>query len=761
MPITDAAAFQLEVQVFLNDQNPANNTLTRNYEVVTVNTLNTPPWPYAVEADAEDGAVVPLEWNLQSTDQGVTWENVEVPTGQYCSVTRAWRADHAGNFTTGTQARLVSPILQLNPAHRASLRFAHAYAPHPDPLRADGFKVDLSLDCGASWVNLFNEAGTVLGTVPATATPWVPTNCQHWRSTVISLAEYDEQAIMVRFVAINGNGNHFYMDDLRVEQLPYVNARPSSVESPNFGNVLECGTDGVPVTFTLSNYGALPLVDVPVRYRVDNGPWVNEFVPGSVTTLSDVQYTFAQRVFGLALGPHTIRVESQVPGDQVPTDDHIEFAFTMVPNTILSSPYFEGVQGGQVTPSGWVLENQDQGGTWAVADLPISSPSGGCLATKAWSRNMYDDVGYGFDRLVSPPIDLSSLHGTRLKFDRAYAKSASSQNHDGLRVEVSNDCGETWTTVQLISGPSLYTAPNYVGGTWVPANCDQWMQSNISLSSYDGQVVQLRFSSLNNHGGRLYLDNLRLLNEEVLVSVKLFLEGPYNSGTQLMSDGLRAAGLVPLTEPYSALGFQRVADPGNTSTVPGILGNAGNNSVVDWVMVELRKHDDPAQVLATRCLLLQRDGDVMRPDNTSTILRMPGDPGNYYIAVRHRNHLGAMTQFPVFLHPGSTAMIDLTTTALQLFGVEPVKLAGARRVLWAGNVINDGQLKYTGQDNDRDPILQAIGGSVPSNTFSGYHRSDVNLDGQVKYTGPGNDRDLILQNIGGSVPSNTRMERLP
>lgn len=35
------------------------------------------------------------------------------------------------------------------------------------------------------------------------------------------------------------------------------------------------------------------------------------------------------------------------------------------------------------------------------------------------------------------------------------------------------------------------------------------------------------------------------------------------------------------------------------------------------------------------------------------------------------------------------------------------------------------------------------------------------MDGQVKYTGAANDRDPILQNIGGSVPSNTRVEQLP
>ena len=82
-------------------------------------------------------------------------------------------------------------------------------------------------------------------------------------------------------------------------------------------------------------------------------------------------------------------------------------------------------------------------------------------------------------------------------------------------------------------------------------------------------------------------------------------------------------------------------------------------------------------------------------------------------------------------------------------------------MLWAGDVTGDGTIKYVGEDNDRDPILQAIGGSVPTNTSSGYVPEDVNLDGVVKYVGEDNDRDPILQTIGGSVPTNTRTQQVP
>jgi hypothetical protein len=105
--------------------------------------------------------------------------------------------------------------------------------------------------------------------------------------------------------------------------------------------------------------------------------------------------------------------------------------------------------------------------------------------------------------------------------------------------------------------------------------------------------------------------------------------------------------------------------------------------------------------------------------------------------------------------------IDLADGSTPTYGTDAQKIVGAVRMLWAGDVTTNGVIKYTGTANDRDPILSAIGGVVPTNTVSGYRREDVNLDGTTKYTGGSNDRDIILQNIGGVVPTNVRPAQLP
>ncbi len=90
-----------------------------------------------------------------------------------------------------------------------------------------------------------------------------------------------------------------------------------------------------------------------------------------------------------------------------------------------------------------------------------------------------------------------------------------------------------------------------------------------------------------------------------------------------------------------------------------------------------------------------------------------------------------------------------------------MKTVGAYRVLRTGNSFRNTNIKYTGSQNDRDPILIRVGSITPNNTANGYFQEDVNLNGQVKYTGSANDRDPILLNVGSIAPNNTVTEQLP
>ncbi len=295
--------------------------------------------------------------------------------------------------------------------------------------------------------------------------------------------------------------------------------------------------------------------------------------------------------------------------------------------------------------------------------------------------------------------------------------------------------------------------PNGLGG-WTPSTL--MASGSFGLSGFGEDA-----------SGGLYVCNTstgvisRIIDPAAVVRLdpSVLLDGPLNSTTLIMNDDLRVNGTIPLTEPYTALGYAQAGGGGGETTNATVLSTIGNNAIVDWVRLELRSATEPSVIVATRQALVQRDGGIVKANGTASVEFGVG-PGNYFVVVRHRNHLGVMTASPVALT--TTAMVvDLTAAVTSTYGSEARKTVGGKQALWSGNVMVDDRLRYTGLSNDRDPILSAIGGTVPTNTATGYRVEDVNLDGSVRYTGTANDRDPILSNIGGVTPTNMRLEQLP
>ena len=528
----------------------------------------------------------------------------------------------------------------------------------------------------------------------------------------------------------------------------------SEVLSPR-GDLFDCATTNMPVTVTVRNFGQQPQTDFELRYQLDGGAEVIATYVGTLAAGASADFTFPQPVTITGNGPHTLTARTSLVGDQYTANDQAASAITVSTPTTLPSTYAENIETTSPLPAGWALQNPDNGNTWVTKAV---SGQASCVGARTWAIDNYSVNTPGQeDRLVTPRIDLSGSAGTRLKYRHAYSGYSSSYS-DGMRVQVSGDCGLSWTTVFEAFGADLQTNP-YVTSSWTPTTCTQWQQHDHDLTAYDGGQVLVRFVAINNYGNWLYLDDVVIERNGVRVAVKLMLDGPYDEGADRMSDGLRSGGLLPTTEPYSAAGFAQVFG-GGESIDPAALATTGDDAIVDWVLLELRDAAAPATIIATRAALLQRDGDVVDTDlGGSVTFRATG--GNYHVAVRHRNHLGAMTAAPAALSTTPTG-IDFTVPGTATFGTEAQRLRNGRTMLWSGDVLRDGILRYTGEDNDRDPLLVAIGGSVPTNVSApGYVQGDVNLDGVIRYTGEGNDRDPILVNIGGSVPTNTRGQQLP
>ncbi len=311
----------------------------------------------------------------------------------------------------------------------------------------------------------------------------------------------------------------------------------------------------------------------------------------------------------------------------------------------------------------------------------------------------------------------------------------------------------------------------------------------------------------------------------VVLDVRVKLQGamvglqPVGGVASPMRDDLRKQDIIPLKEPYSDMkvktlgieqeaAFIHVPDHIGGDFVAGeeeisaaeksaILGDLGDNSVVDWVFVELRSGIQLDSIIATRSALLQRDGDVrdVVPQETNPALRTKYHDadgftylrfdstlaGEYYVSVRHRNHLGVMTNEAGLLSPKLT-VIDFIDKEMNALGVHPMKIFATsssrdengtityadtlEQQMWAGDLNSDGKAIYQGGQNDINEMfvnvisLQPLqAGELPLDNYilSGYKRSDYNLDGNTIYQGPGNDRQMLIFNSILAFPDNQKL----
>lgn len=239
---------------------------------------------------------------------------------------------------------------------------------------------------------------------------------------------------------------------------------------------------------------------------------------------------------------------------------------------------------------------------------------------------------------------------------------------------------------------------------------------------------------------------------KVKINAGMFLQGPLlNPATAgLMNDDLRAAGLIPTTSPY--------VDAKTVNIDIFDLGGASGSGlpaddIVDWVFVELRSKADNSDVVSACSALLQRDGDVVGLDGVSDLV-MPGTKNDYYVVLKHRNHLAIMTDATVALSEIPVS-VDFTTSSVTTEGGvnSRVTLGSGELALWAGDGNDNGQVIFSGTNNDSNTIKDHIL-SDPGNLFNfltyestGYLDMDVDMSGSALFSGPDNDSNIIKDNV--------------
>jgi hypothetical protein len=259
----------------------------------------------------------------------------------------------------------------------------------------------------------------------------------------------------------------------------------------------------------------------------------------------------------------------------------------------------------------------------------------------------------------------------------------------------------------------------------------------------------------------------------LLFSPKVLLQGAYNTTLDRMNDGLRTANLIPSTEPYSAI----IVPPSLTATMmstsnavrgsgggetaaANVIGSAAgaatDNTIVDWVLVQLHRTSDNV-VISQRAALLQRDGDVVDTDGISPVNIAGNAAGTYFVSIKHRNHIGVRMAASSALAKTTTTNYDFSTGLAQALAPAAgtamtnkygTAITTTRYMLWGGNGTPNNTLRYTGSQNEENALLNLapLNGSK-SAVVTGYHLTDYNMNGTVRYSGSLNDENMLLNTI--------------
>lgn len=252
----------------------------------------------------------------------------------------------------------------------------------------------------------------------------------------------------------------------------------------------------------------------------------------------------------------------------------------------------------------------------------------------------------------------------------------------------------------------------------------------------------------------------------VSLSLKAYLQGAYSSVLKRHKDvsptWASVLNTFALNQPYSAAPFNYT---GTESVAPGFFTSTSDTTnILDWVLLELHDATTPATIIARKACFIREDGLVVDLDGVSN----PTFPGvgakNYYIVLRHRNHLAIRSSSTVFVNGATPTTYDFTVNESKAYQNVAITTNAAMKDLgngifgmWAGNANSNTSVRASGALSTNDYLYLVnilLGGNVATVATPVYSNGDLNLDGTLRASGSLTNNDyLILVNtlLGGNV----------
>ena len=192
----------------------------------------------------------------------------------------------------------------------------------------------------------------------------------------------------------------------------------------------------------------------------------------------------------------------------------------------------------------------------------------------------------------------------------------------------------------------------------------------------------------------------------VLGKIKVLLEGAYDSLGDSLTTTLSDSGFLPLSSPYADA-------PRSVESVP--------SGTTDWILVEL-KAEESGPILSRQSFFLRKDGYLVEEDGVTTTLGLPDvTAGDYFLVIRHRNHLDVMSSTTLTMSRSSAGLYDFTADLEKYAGGDAKRLQNGRYAMYAADLNGDGIISL---DDELATLRQ-------DNLKRGYFNTDADMDGKV------------------------------
>ncbi len=266
------------------------------------------------------------------------------------------------------------------------------------------------------------------------------------------------------------------------------------------------GDNSLEIKANIRNLGIDSQTNFLLSYQLDANSKVEELYSSTLSPGSQEEFTFTTPLTLTQDGTHVLKVWASLANDEYVANDEYETSFyaQIIPKQMNDTESFE-IHG--FPPPGWTVENPDESYGWVsqsntigIDDQPTTSVY---IDNYSYNASGQEDI---FATLV---YDLTGTNMS-LNFDLAKAQYSSSYS-DGLKIDISSDCGQTYTTIYDKEGLELSSLDSYnTTSNWLPSSGGDWKTETVDLSAYANEFVKIRFININGYGNSTLIDNISI-----------------------------------------------------------------------------------------------------------------------------------------------------------------------------------------------------------------------------------------------------------